>query len=162
MTLSINIDDPGAVVRTSQLLDAHFVFNGEYERCPLQLKYWTISDYVSQWISALSHVIDSRSPGALITSIVSPSVAVNLVAWVLYPLADGSVKIQQHFLMHDQFVRGREVIGYELLRPRRVVGDDGEKISEWTVSIDDLIDARRKLRHLEKWLPGQSEGDVKT
>src|SRR5436309_957740 len=104
MVLSINIDTDETIGRTGKLLDAHFMFGDKYEKCSLPLDYWTPSDYVSQWISTLSHVADSGSQGAMVTSIRNPAIAVNLVAWVLYPLGDGSVKIQQHFLLHQRFV----------------------------------------------------------
>jgi hypothetical protein len=153
MPLTINIDAAVTVGRNGQLVDVRFLFGDEYERCSLPLDYWSIADYVSQWISALSLVIDSKVPAAMITSIHDPAIAANLVAWVLYPLNDGSVKIQQHLLMHDEFMRDHYTISHGLLLQREFVSGAGEAISEWTVSFTDLMVARTKLCHLDKRLP---------
>ena len=152
MALSINIGASEKSGRHGQQIDAHFVFGNHYETCSLPLNYWSLADYVEQWISELSQIVESSVPGALITSINDPSFAVNLVAWILYPLGDGSVKIQEHFLLPAQFVRDQEMIRQVTVRPREVVSDDGEPISEWTVSIADLLAARNELRHLKKAL----------
>jgi hypothetical protein len=150
MTLSINISASEITGQHGQLIDAHFVFGNRYEKCSLPLNYWRLCDYVSQWISTLSQVADSSVPGAMITSINDPSIAVNIVAWILYPLSDGSVKIQQHLLDPDRFVRNRKMVHHFKIRPREVVSEDGEAISEWTVSITDLLAARNELLHLHE------------
>ena len=152
MALSINIGASEKSGRHGQQIDAHFVFGNHHETCSLPLNFWSLADYVEQWISALSQIIDSSVPGALITTINDPSFAVNLMAWVLYPLSDGSVKIQQHLLFPDHFVRDQKMIRDVRLRSREIVSEDGEAVSEWTVSIADLLAARNELRHLKKAL----------
>ncbi|VTR97012.1 hypothetical protein [Tuwongella immobilis] len=148
MTLSIHVDTVQTSGPTGPLVDVHFFFNEEYEKCSVPVGYWSRSDYVRHWIAALSHVIETRTPGALVTSIHDPAFAANLVAWVAYPLSDGVVKVQQRFLLHNVYVHDRTGIRHDMLPSRGGLSSDIEPVSEWTVSLDDLAEARTKLSRI--------------
>ncbi len=145
MSLIITFDKSETEGPTGQLVNVNFYFDGEHETCSLPLDYWSLSDYISQWVSAISRIIDYRQPAMLVTSIHDPEIFTNLVAWVLYPVSDGSVKIQQHLLIHSTFIVDHVFIRYESLLDREIISIDGDAISEWTITLSDLPTARQSL-----------------
>lgn len=127
---------------------ASFDFSGEMEYCDLPLQYWSLGDYYTQWIQALTRVRDQLLPAALITSIFDSDVAANVVAWVMFPLADGVVAIQQRIVLRNKLFGQGNAIDYDMLRTRETADEDGNTVSEWIVNMDDVSDVIDNLQYM--------------
>jgi hypothetical protein len=147
MGMAITVEPLDFNPSLSDMACATFNFSGEIEICNLQTQYWSLNDYYGQWVEALNRVIDQLLPAAMITSIVDSDAAANVVAWILFPLTDGNVAIQQRILLSDKFIGPLGVIDYDMLRQRETIDEDGNPVSEWSVKIEDLISVRDSMRN---------------
>jgi len=122
-----------------------FTLGNNVETCNLPLGYWSITDYLRQWETALLRVVHHHSKAALITSVDDVRYAVNCVAWVIYPIDDCNAAIQQHLLLDRRLIVDRLNIDYDSIPDREVISDTGERISEWEVTLVDLQAEANKL-----------------
>jgi CdiI N-terminal domain len=74
----------------------------------------------------------------LATSVLEPSSANIVEVWPMYR-EESEVYVQNCLLFLEQLSRGFDpVVPWESVFPRSVVDEDGQRISEWRVSIDDI------------------------
>ena len=116
---------------------------GEFqETFVASLVFWTRDDYDRHWRKALERLISGADRSALITDYVEPpahpTTESHLMWWPLY--RDGNaVYVQNHILFFGQlslpFSPERP---WDSVRDRQVVNRDGQKVSEWTTTIDDI------------------------
>ena len=108
------------------------------ERFIASLMYWDADDYRCHWRQAIDRIINSYDVSCLITSIVDPSVASHLFWWPMYRAHD-TVYIQHHILFFSELPSPfDEDNPFSSVPERRVVDEDSNRISEWSVSIKDL------------------------
>jgi CdiI N-terminal domain len=102
------------------------------------LSYWNKLDYLMQWEAALTRIYDGNDKSCLITSMFEPSTANFIFLWALY--LDGSiVHIQNQILFLEKLDKPfLETNPYESIRDRKTVSDEGDKISEWDVDVNDI------------------------
>lgn len=110
--------------------------NGFQEIAEVPLVYWSIQDYYSQWQRACTRVVAECVPSSLLMHVIGPPrKASSSLAWVLYPVAP-VVYVQQTLIIKQDLRRlqnWNDVHG--LVRPRAVVAEDGERISEWRTDL---------------------------
>jgi hypothetical protein len=108
------------------------------------LYQWSKEDYERQWRHAINVLIQRTRKSALITEYVSPEAASHLVWWPMY-LVGETVLFQNHLLFYDQLERPFVIQdALSFVRDRQTVNEEGRKISEWAVSLDDVeVFARR-------------------
>src|SRR5262249_13442143 len=68
------------------------------EKFLARLDYWNTSDYEDHWRSAISRVLEGKSPSCLITSMPKPEPSDVLYWWPIY-LVDQEAFIQNHMLL---------------------------------------------------------------
>jgi hypothetical protein len=111
---------------------------GLLERFEADLSYWTPDQYRASWRAAASILLEGGEKAAFVTSITDPATANFIFWWTAY--RDGEkVHVQQQVLFMDRLQAPFDPS--DLVRhvgPREVVDEDGNQISEWTVSIDDI------------------------
>ena len=111
------------------------------------LEYWAPDQYETQWYSAVSRVLDKRRDACLITSVTDPKTANFLFWWPIYVCGDLAI-IQNQVLFLERFRKDFELDkAYQYLEPRESVSEDGEPISEWSVSLSELKSWRDSARH---------------
>jgi CdiI N-terminal domain len=106
------------------------------------LSSWTREQYDRHWNTALERLIDGADRSALITSYIEPPTEAGpndfLVWWPLYRDGD-TVYVQNHLLffgkLKAQFLLERS---WESLSDRQVMNDEGQKISEWVTTVQDI------------------------
>lgn len=102
------------------------------------LEYWDKNEYRSQWYKGICRAVDKRSDSCLITSITNPATANFLVWWPMY-VVDSRVVFRNQLYFLEGPNNGFDVEHpYRFLMPRKPYSEDGEKVSEWSVSMDDL------------------------
>lgn len=113
------------------------------------LSYWTAQQYKRHWLEAVERlVLKMETKSCLVTSMFDPDIA-NFIMWCpMYRFGD-AVYVQNQILFLEQLSKPfRERKLFSFVPERQTHGEDG-KLSEWTVSIEDLesfLFANRLLR----------------
>jgi hypothetical protein len=102
------------------------------------LTFWGTDDYKGIWDAGLRRLLVGASTSCLATSVLEPSSANFVEVWPLYR-EDAKVYVQNCLLFLDQLSHEFDPSApWESVYPRSVLGEDGQRISEWQVSIDDI------------------------
>lgn len=119
------------------------------ERFHASTTYWSKDDYVKQWVAALEDITgeSKKNSSALVASMYDPSHANFIVCWALYREGD-AVFVQNRILMLNELTGEFDIkeLG-QYVGERKTITDDGDKISEWTTSVDALQECLRELRN---------------
>jgi hypothetical protein len=108
------------------------------EHMEADLSTWSRSDYHKHWLYELNGIVSTRDRGALITSMHDPKMARFVVTWPMWRKS-GLIHFQNKLLfmetLHPRFdpVDVVDYIGEHSSRSR-----EGERISEWIVSVDAI------------------------
>lgn len=103
------------------------------------LSYWNQKDYLKQWYHTITGAIENDNfIGCLITSMVNPIKQNHIICWPLYRERD-KIYIQNRILFMKDIKEKFDIkkIG-EYVSPHIRFNNDGDKISEWKISVDDL------------------------
>jgi len=114
------------------------VMAGRSERFISNLALWDKNDYESHWRRELKSIIDGKNRVAIITCYNDPAHSTEMEIWPAYR-DDGMVRMQNHLLSYIDLPQGfavSEVSSY--LEDRQVIDEDGNKLSEWSVTIRDI------------------------
>lgn len=102
------------------------------------LSYWTRDKYRSQWKAAIYKLIHGENKVALITSMYSPKCK-------LHPLVEDVPHRRKYTHSKSSVVYGRPRQKnlmrkiYQFIPERRTLTEDGDSISEWIISLKDII-----------------------
>jgi hypothetical protein len=96
---------------------------------------WRPTDYETQWLDGAHRLID----GARESCFVAEAGRLWWTAW-----REGArILVQQRLLVADSMAPGRNAtaanLPYELIGPRRTRSDDNQPVSEWSVTVSDLV-----------------------
>ena len=120
------------------------------------LSYWNINDYIAHWQKSLIRLVDKKKNTCLITSMYNPKQANYIFWWILYlNKTKDLVYIQNHILFLNELKSEfSEKNIYQYIPQRETTTDDGEKISEWIVGINDIKDfIKKNVPDLDKQVP---------
>jgi hypothetical protein len=103
------------------------------------LGYWNESDYRRSWRQAFDVLnADQRSMSCLMTSMTDPGNSNFLVCWPMYREGE-NVYIQNAIIFVDEIREAFDPAApWDFIRPRQVIDEDGNKISEWITSMNSL------------------------
>ena len=99
---------------------------------------WSPAQYEQHWREACQRIVDGSHESVLISSYVDASMSEFLVWWPLYP--EGQiVHVRNEILPYSALSKPFDVKDpWVSIRPRRIVTDEGLKISEWDTSIQSI------------------------
>lgn len=103
------------------------------------LGFWDESDYRRSWRQAFQVLnANPRATSCLMTAMTDPANSNFLVSWPMYR-EDEDVYIQNALIFLDQIEETFDPeVPWDSVRPRHTINEDGNKISEWTTSMDSL------------------------
>jgi CdiI N-terminal domain len=102
------------------------------------LVFWGTDDYKRIWDAGLRRLLGGASTSCLATSVLEPSSANFVEVWPLYR-EESEVCVQNCLLFLDQLSHEFDPAApWESVYPRSVVDEDGQRISEWRVSLDHI------------------------
>ena len=117
---------------------------GDIENFNASLSYWGRRQYCSQWREALNRLTIGFDRTAVVTTMYDPATANFIFWWLLYVIEE-KIYIQNHVLfmgdLEDDF--DEEDI-YKFIPIRETHTEEGEPISEWSVTINDIEECLRK------------------
>ena len=111
----------------------------------VDLGFWRQEDYERHWRHALERITSGVPTSCLITSIGDPRTSTMVFWWPLYRTGT-TIRIQNAIRFFEQLdTPFDEENPYPSVPPRRTVSEDGEVISEWSASLNDLKDFLRTM-----------------
>jgi hypothetical protein len=112
---------------------------GSYMECFVApIGYWRVPQYRGHWEEAVTRIVEGSASSTLITSMYDPTLANFIYWWPMYRL-DATVYFQNHiFFLNELETPFDPIDPFRFVPERTTINIDGEKISEWSVSITDL------------------------
>jgi hypothetical protein len=125
-------DDPTYVAAAGKLVI------GDWEEIFVSSLYlWSKEDYKAQWLHAMISLLNGSEKAALIVEYLGPD-AGRLWWWPMYRV-EGSVYLREQILFFDQLEEPFSLEkAFSFIRDRRIINEDGYKISEWNVSLSEV------------------------
>jgi hypothetical protein len=112
---------------------------GEFSELFLaSLSFWTKAQYEAHWREALNRIVQNVSPSGLITTMYDPVVANFIFWWPMYRQGSDVIVHNQMLLLMEIEERLDPNNPYSLIPEYYRVSEDGEKVSEWRISIGDV------------------------
>jgi hypothetical protein len=128
--------------------EAEIIIGSFSEKLLIPTTYWDVLDYQKQWRSAANTILTSEpnSASALITSMYEPKNANFITLWSIY--REGGTVFIQNKLLFMKDIKGSFKLEkmHEYIGSRVNVNQDGEKISEWSCTIDELKEFRDRMQ----------------
>lgn len=123
--------DPAAAVGEIRLGDFAEVFHAP-------IGYWSERDYEASWVAGLHRVLADEGISCLVTAMTDPEVTNFVRVWPLYRV-DRVVYVQNRILFLEE-LGGRfdPAAPWDSLDPRSTVSEDGDSISEWSITTADI------------------------
>ncbi len=108
------------------------------EQFTTALSYWSVNDYEKHWKQALSRILYNANISCLITSMVDSNKHPFIFWWPMYRI-ENIIFIQNQILFFDQLLlKFNEQDPFSSVSERRILDDDENKISEWSVPVADI------------------------
>lgn len=108
------------------------------EHFQASITYWRKSDYLSQWKEGLERIRQNLPTSCFVTSMYHPRYANFIIWWPVYVEGEWAY-IHNQILFFDQLEEPFDEVNlYKHIPPREIYSEDGQKISEWSISIEDL------------------------
>jgi CdiI N-terminal domain len=124
-------DDPLVALGELRLGEVHEYFQSV-------LGFWELGDYTKSWAIGLRRILAGASISCLATSVTDPATANFIETWPLYR-EGADVYVHNKYLFLDQLTSEFDPTApWGSIGPRSVVNEDGQRISEWKVRLDDI------------------------
>lgn len=125
-------DDPTYVAAAGKLII------GDWEEIFVSSLYlWSKEDYMAQWLHAIRSMLNGSEKAALIVEYLGPD-AGRLWWWPMYKV-ESSVYLREQILFFDQLKEPFSLDkAFSYIGDRRIISEDGQKISEWNVSLSEV------------------------
>jgi hypothetical protein len=102
------------------------------------VSFWGVDDYQKSWEAGLRRLLGGAAVSCLVTSVTDPATANFIEVWPLYGSGD-DIYVQNRLLFLDQLPHAFDLSApWESVGLRRTTTEDGDKISEWRVGLDDI------------------------
>ena len=102
------------------------------------LSYWQPKDYELHWKKALKRIIDGRKKSALIVYMLNPKKASYIFWWPIWRHGNKVYVRNQVLLLQKLKKKFDENNPFSSVGARETKAEDGESISEWQISIDEI------------------------
>lgn len=147
MPFSIRFVPPGEADWESEPDDIRYgliQLGGFSEQFQVNLEFWCQGDYERHWREALMRITSESEVSCLITSLGDPQCSTLVFWWPLYRTGD-TIHVQNaiRFVEHLDvpFDPGNP---FGSVPERQEISEDGERISEWRISVQDVQDFLRE------------------
>lgn len=143
--LSIELSNEVIPFEGEQVLHGELRIDCFNEHFNAPISYWDRNKYLSQWKQGLNLILDGHSKSAFIATMYDPKTADFIFWWVMYRVGS-NVYLQNHILFMDGLNEPFDENHFSKFVPEReTVTEDGDAISEWKVSVEDIRGALDRL-----------------
>jgi hypothetical protein len=137
MSFSIKLQNPTDNTNEHKECFGVITIDDFQETLVVPLEYWSKNDYQQHWKKSLERAL-RKEDSCLITSMYDPQKANFIVWWLLY-IRENKVIVQNHLLflntLSESFTPDNP---YRFIPKYESENEDGDKISEWIVPIEDI------------------------
>ena len=130
---------------TVDLREGEITLGEHVERFESPTYLWPVERYEHQWLDAARRLVDGAPSTAFFTAVHAPDDTEYHRWWVMWREGH-QVHVQEHLLLVDQLPLPLVLSNpYRAIQPREQISDEGDPISEWSLTVDDLTEfvARR-------------------
>jgi len=107
---------------------------------------WASGDYLAQWLDAAERLVAGAPTVVFLTHMVHPTAPYHM-GWPAWREGE-RVLVQERLFLAEQLGGPFDLEHPEVhLGPRQEVSDEGLKISQWTVTLDDVAAFLDRRRH---------------
>jgi contact-dependent growth inhibition (CDI) system CdiI-like immunity protein len=129
---------PGEGNGDSAVAFGRIVIGDFTETFRVPLGFWDESDYRRSWRRAFEVLnANPRAISCLMTAMTDPGNSNFLTCWPMYREGE-DVYIQNALIFLDEIEDFDLMAPWDSVRPREVIDEDGNRISEWTTSVRSL------------------------
>jgi hypothetical protein len=112
---------------------------GEFrERFITALAFWSACDYQIQWNQALKRILGHSTQSCLITSLTDPETTNFITWWPIYRVDDILYFQNQVLFLADLADPFNPDDPYKHIPSRKTRTEEGNRISEWSLSVDEV------------------------
>jgi hypothetical protein len=112
--------------------------NNFSEELSVPQKYWKKKMYYIHWKLEVEKILNMGRKAALITAMIDPKNANFLNAWVLYR-EESNIYVQNSLIILKNFKNSFNMENIDdFISDRKTVDIDGDFISEWKITLNDL------------------------
>jgi len=109
-----------------------------HEQFEASIEFWNKIQYQIHWHTQILKILDKNDKSCLITSITNPSTANFIFWWPIYKIGDLCF-IQNQILFLDKLFEPFDPANpCRYVPDRQTITEDGDPISEWVISLNDL------------------------
>ncbi|WP_333320708.1 hypothetical protein [Microcoleus sp. B4-C1] len=102
------------------------------------LSFWSMQDYEIHWKKALQRIVSGYKSSCLITSMYDPTRA-NFIEWWPICRVENLLYFQDGILLLDSIKIPFDISDpFQYVPEREIYTEQGEKISEWIVTVEDV------------------------
>lgn len=144
MSFSIKALEGYAINPETEELDSLLAYGkiqiGDFsERFIMYLGYWDIPKYQSQWLEGVQRILnDEYSTSCLLQNMYDPKQAGFIFTWTMYKIQDTIILHNRMLILDDLEEPFDENNPYNSMDPRETITEEGDPISEWTTSTQEL------------------------
>ncbi len=137
--MGFNIAFTGETADYDDLVVVGEITLGEHqERFHSAIDYWSTRQYEESWHTALKRLVDGEEVSCLVTNMVDPEHANFLTVWPLYRIGN-QVHVQNQIVFLQELDHPFSAAEpWRSVDARETVDEDGNRISEWVVSLHDV------------------------
>jgi hypothetical protein len=104
------------------------------------LTHWSAENYERQWLYELNEIVNSRSKGALITSIQDPIHAFQVFVWTMWKDND-QIRFQNRILFMLSGIQNFDPVHVcDHIGEYKSHDEEGQRLSEWVVPLTAIQD----------------------
>lgn len=140
----IKIEDEKKVLYEEEGFFGEIIINSFRESFFLPTSYWTVEQYKESWKRAIDLGVLNNNPTVLAVSMRDPEFMNFIFTWVLYP-ENSRVFIQNTILFKEEIKDFQVENINSYIGTRETINEDGDKISEWEASKEDVLKFRDRL-----------------
>jgi hypothetical protein len=146
MAFLISFVNDNALTEKQDDLKLGKIILGDYEEhFEASLSYWSMEDYLKHWEYALHRIAYQSNKSCLITSMYNPRSSNYLYWWPMYK--DGSSVFIQNQILFLKNIKPKFDPNnpYLSVPDRKTMNEEGHEISEWELSIEEILEYLRLL-----------------
>lgn len=121
------------------------VINDFSEDFLLPISYWDIDDYQKYWKKSIDNMVNhNQNKAILFTSMYNLKKTNFIHSWIIYKEERKAI-IQNKILFKDDYIKFNINELLNEVPNREIYSDSGQKISEWIIDYDDVLEFYKEL-----------------
>lgn len=127
----------GESIPERRAIGATILIGSFREGLEIPIGTWNLADYFNQWKVAVERLTEFKISAFITSFSVDDKGDYGVIWWPMY-LVEDQVQVQNQILMNEINPDFDVASWWDFVDSRATTSDDGDKLSEWTTSVDDI------------------------